>query len=209
MSGTPAYGYTGGGLLFWDRKTKKSTLIEHTDILPEHSTMSLLALPGGKLLGGSTTHPGTGGEKKAERAELYIMDIATKKVEWHHPLFPEVQEYTELCHGPDGLIYGLADRKHFFVLDPTKKKIIHQWSTESEFGAASGQQQGPRYFVLDPQGTVYILFDKCIARIETGTFKITKLAESPVKGIAGGDYYEGRIYFAGGSHLYSYKVPGR
>ncbi|MHC4795950.1 MAG: hypothetical protein ACYTF1_04830, partial [Planctomycetota bacterium] len=209
MSGTPAYGYTGGGLLFWDRKTKKSILIEHTDILPEHSTMSLVALPGGKLLGGSTTHPGTGGEKKATLAELYIMDMATKKVEWHHPPFPEVQEYTDLCHGPNGLVYGLADRQRFFVFDPANRKAIHQMNTEVEFGTASGQQQGPRYFVLDSQGNVYILFAQCIARVEPGTFRLTMLAKSPVKGITGGDYYEGRIYFAGGSHLYSYKVPVR
>jgi len=206
LAGTPAYGYTGGGLLFWDRQAQKSTLIKHTDILPEHSTMSLLALPSGKLLGGSTTHPGTGGEKKATRAELYIMDMATKKVEWHHPLFTEVQEYTDLCLGPDGLVYGLADRQHFFVFDPAKRKVIHEMSTKAEFGT-SGGQQGPRNFVLDSQGTMYILFTECIARVETDTFKITKLAKSPINAVTGGDYYEGRIYFANGSHLYSYKVP--
>jgi len=30
--------------------------------------LSLTALPGGKLLGGTTTNPGTGGEKKAAEA---------------------------------------------------------------------------------------------------------------------------------------------
>jgi len=50
LAGTPGYGYTGGGLLFWDRKLRTRTLLEHTDILPQHSTMSLAALPGGRLL---------------------------------------------------------------------------------------------------------------------------------------------------------------
>ena len=82
---------TGGGLLFWDRATSTSTLVRHTDILPEHSTMSLAALPGGRLLGGTTTAAGTGGAKKAGQAELYIMDMATKRVEWHEAVLPGAQ----------------------------------------------------------------------------------------------------------------------
>jgi hypothetical protein len=33
------------------------------------------------------------------------------------------------------------------------------------------------------------------------------LAESPVPVEYGGDYLNGRIYFASGSHLYSYALP--
>lgn len=79
LGGTPGYGFTGGGLLFWDRQTQAKRLLRHTDILQWHSTMSLVALPDGKLLGGTTTDPGTGGERKAEQAELYLLDLATKK----------------------------------------------------------------------------------------------------------------------------------
>jgi hypothetical protein len=32
------------------------------------------------------------------------------------------------------------------------------------------------------------------------------LAQSPVPIDAGGDYLDGRIYFASGSHLYSYEI---
>ena len=61
----------------------------------------------------------------------------------------------------------------------------------------------------DPAGTTYMLFVKGIARVEPGTFEITMLAESPVPIGPGGDYLEGRIYFASGSHVYSYHVPGQ
>jgi hypothetical protein len=54
-----------------------------------------------------------------------------------------------------------------------------------------------------------MLFGKGICRVEPGTFEIKLLAQSPVPVGVGGDYYKGRIYFANGSHLYSYKVPGR
>jgi hypothetical protein len=39
--------------------------------------------PDGKLLGGATTSPRTGGERKAKQAELYVMNLATKRLEWH------------------------------------------------------------------------------------------------------------------------------
>jgi hypothetical protein len=206
LAGTPGYGYTGGGLLFWDRETRTRTLVKHTDILPEHSTVSLVALPGGKLLGGSTTSPGTGGERKATQAELYIMDMTTKRVEWHEPVFSGVQEYTDMCPGPRGLVYGVADQRRFFVLDPAQRKVVHEEDTSATLGPTTSQQ-GPRVFVLAPNDGVYMLFVKGIATVDPETFAITLLAQSPVPIVPGGDYLDGRIYFGSGSHVYSWKVP--
>lgn len=206
LAGTPGYGYTGGGLLFWDRETKQRTLLEHTAILPEHSTMSMVALGGGKLLGGTTTSPGTGGEKKAEEAELYVMDMATKKVDWHAAVFPGVQGYTDLCNGPQGLVYGIADQRRFFVFDPLKKQVVHEEDASATYGPTTSQQ-GPRVFVTAPDKTIYILFVKGIARIDPKTYEITMLAESPIPIGPGGDILNGSIYFGSGSHVYSYRVP--
>ncbi len=205
LAGTPGYGYTGGGVLFWDRKTRQRVLLEHTDILPEQSTMSLAALPNGKLLGGTTTAPGTGGEKKAKEAELYLMDMATKKLDWHQAVFPGVQNYTDLCVGADGLVFGFADQKLFFAFDPAQRKIVHQEDMEATLGRTAFQQ-GPRVFVTGPDGTIYILFVKGIARLDQTTRQITMVAESPVKVALGGDYLDGSIYFGSGSHIYSYKL---
>ena len=206
LAGTPGYGYTGGGLLFWDRGTSTQVLIEHTDILPEQSTMSLVALSDGKLLGGTTTSAGTGGEKKAKEAELYVMDMAGKRLEWHEVVFPGVQSYTDMCLAPGGLVYGVADRVRFFVFDPAKRKVVHEENTAAKLGGTNSQQ-GPRVFVLGPDGTIYMLFVKGIARVDPATFEITMLAESPVPIGPGGDVLDGRIYFGSGSHVYSYGVP--
>ena len=205
LAGTPDYGYTGGGLLFWDRETGERVLLEHTDILLEHSTVSLVPLPDGKLLAGSTTSPGTGGEQKATEAELYIIDMATKQLDWHEVVFPGVQEYTDLCLGPDGLVYGIADKRRFFVFDPAQRSVVHEEDLEPKFGT-SCYQQGPRVFVLGPDGALYMLLVKGIARVEPGTFAITMLAESPVPVGPGGDFLDGRIYFGSGSHVYSYEI---
>ena len=205
LAGTPGYGYTGGGLLFWDRQTRARTLLEHTDILPEHSTMTLAALPGGKLLGGTTTAAGTGGEKKATEAELYLMDMATKKLDWHAVVFPGVQSYIDLCPGPKDLVFGFADYGRFFVFDPAARKVVHEENTSAAFGPTTSNQ-GPRVFVTDGKGRFFILFVRGIAELNPDTFRITLLAKSPVSISGGGDYLDGRIYFASGSHIYSFKT---
>jgi len=216
MGGTPAYGYTGGGLLFWDRETETRLLLEHTDLLVDHCTMSLAALPGGNLLVGSGTRAGTGGEVRAKEAELYVLDMATKKIAWRAAPIPGAQEYSEMRMGPDGLVYGLADfrvyepslmdeEKLFFVFDPVRRQIVYREETAPVFGSIH-LQQGQRKIVMSPDGRVFLLFRKGIACADPGTHQLAWVAESPVSINAGGDWLDGRIYFAAGSHLYSFQV---
>ena len=184
MGGTPEYGYTGGGLLFWDRITKKTALLQDSAILVDQSTISLVPLKEDKILGGTTTAPGTGGEKKAKEAELYIIDKNSKKVEWHKPVFPGVQEYSDLCLAPGGMVYGITDKKKFFVFDPVKKQVIHEQPSDVDFGRTTGEQS-PRIFVKGKNGEIYILFNSSIAKVEPNSFKLIKVADSPVPISAG------------------------
>ncbi len=136
LAGTPGYGYTGGGLLFWDRAARQATLVKHTELLPEQSTMSLAPLPGGLLAGGTTTAAGTGGERKAREAELYLLDLATKRILWHEGVFPGAQNYDDLCTTPAGLVLGFVDRRTFFAFDPRERKVVHRADTGAEITEA-------------------------------------------------------------------------
>ncbi len=206
MAGTPGYGLTGGGLLFWDTETEEETLLTHEDILEWQSTRTLVPLPDGKLLAGTTVGAGTGGEAKAEVAELYIMDMETKDVEWHDVAIDGARTYYDMVMVPDGKAFGILDGSIFFVFEPEAREIVHQENVEEQFGrTASGQ--GPRVFVTDDEGRYFILFQKGIAELDPETYEITMLAESPVAISPGGDYLDGRIYFGHGSHLYSWQVP--
>jgi hypothetical protein len=206
LAGTPGYGLTGGGLLFWDRPTAMRILLTHEKLIPQQSTMSLVALPDGKLLGGTTISPGTGGQCKAKQAELYLLDLATKRILWHEAAIPGIGNYFDLYLGPDGLVWGFADSTQFFVFDPATKKIVHRELTDKSWGPAS-YGQGPRIFVHGPKGKVYVLFQHAIARIEPKGWKFTLLAKSPERIGTGGDYLDGRVYFATTSHLCSFKLP--
>ena len=121
-------------------------------------------------------------------------------------MFPGVQGYTDLCLGPDKLVWGFADRTVFFVFDPASRKVVHQQSIAGELGGTVSHQ-GPRVFVRGPNEEVYVLFTRAIARIEPPDWRIKLLAKSPVALGAGGDYLDGRLWFASGSHLYSYSLP--
>ena len=216
MGGIPGYGYTGGGLLFHERRTGENTLVKHEAILPWHSTMSLAELPDGRLLGGTTTRAGTGGEQKAVEAELYIMDMAGRKIAWHRAVFPGAQEYSQLSPGPRGLVYGLAsflvfepqrmwEPKRFFVFDPETGEVAHQSDPCDEFGPFC-YQQGQRKIVQAPDGRTFLLFKRCVAEIDPVSFKLTKAAEVTTDIFSGGDMLGDRIYFSNGSHLCSCRI---
>ena len=211
LGGTPGYGYTGGGLLIWDRQAEEGTLLEHTDMVPEQAPMSLVEFGAGAVLVGSTVAPGTGGEQKATLAELFIVDVAARAVTWRAPLLKDVQAYTDLWAGPDGLVFGFADGNRFFVFDPQARRIVQEQDVIPRLGRTNGQQ-GPRVFVRGPGGEVFALMERGIAKIlDDGVeaqprFRVELAAESPVPVGPGGDLLDGRIYFASGSHVYSWSV---
>jgi hypothetical protein len=91
------------------------------------------------------------------------------------------------------------------VFDAAKRSIVYDRDISTDLGLSTGEQ-GPRIFVRDPEGAVYVLFVKGIVRVDPATYALTMLAESPVSVDAGGDFLDGRIYFSSGSHLCSYKV---
>jgi len=206
LAGTPAYGWTGGGLLIWDRGTETGTLLKHTDLLPEHSTMSMVALPDGNLLCGSTTDPGTGGERKADVAELFLFDLATKQITWHAPVLANAPAYSDLCLGANGIVYGIADAHRFFAFDPATRAVLHEEDTTEPYGPI-GYQQGHRKLVPAPDGTIYALFTKMIARVDPATHRLAPVTEPPVPPHFGGDILDGRLYFASASHVYSWGLP--
>lgn len=212
LGGTPGYGYTGGGLLIWDWQRQAGTLLEHMDMVPEQAPMSLLELTDGTVLVGSTVAPGTGGEQKATLAELFLVDVAARAVTWRAALLDDVQAYTDLCAGPDGLVFGFADGNRFFVFDPSARRIVQEQDVSQRLGPTNNQQ-GPRVFVCGPAGEAFALFERGIVQIlDDGgdarpRFRVELVAESPVPIGPGGDLLDGRIYFGSGSHVYSWSVP--
>lgn len=205
MGGTPQYGYTGGGLLIYDILTNKHVLLTDEDIEKDQSTMSLTNIAKGKVLGGTTVAPGTGGERKANLSLLYIIDPISKKIEWKESVIPDVQTYTDLITRKDGKVYGFANGKIFFLFDPVTKKVVYQKDISAEFGRAVAEQS-PRVFIKGNGEDLYVLFEHSIGKIDHKTNEIKLLAKTPQPVRAGGSYLDNKIYFVSGSHLFSYQL---
>ncbi len=206
MTGTPNYGLTGGGLLLYDVERREADLIPHDRLVPDHSTMSLAALPDGLILGGTTISAGSGGQIKAERAELYILDTRRRQVIWHEAPFPDTRVILDLLAIEDGPVLGMTGGGKFFVFDPAGRRVVHEQETAEEFGPPVAEQ-GPRTFVSDDNGNVYILFSDHIVAVRHDPLRLEKIATTPTPISAGGTWLNGRLYFASRSRLHSFALP--
>lgn len=205
ISGTPDYGHTGGGLLFWNIKERKGSLLKDSAVMTNHATMSIAQLDENTILGGTTVAAGTGGEIKATKAVLYMMDVHSKKMLWQDSLISTAKSYNDLCRSDAGIVYGFVNSNIFFAFDPLQKKMLVTKGISAEFDRTTGEQS-QRIFVKDSSGNIYILFNKKIGRINQQTHSIELIVNSPVAISAGGDYLDGRIYFISESRLCSYKI---
>jgi|LSQX01.1.fsa_nt_gb hypothetical protein len=205
MGGVPTYGVTGGGMFIYDLESESSELIMPEDLLADHSLQSLVALPDGNLVGGTTVFGGTGSQRIATEAELLIYDFADRKLLWHEVIVPSASSIRDLIVGPDGLVYGTASDLTFFVFDATTRTVVHSEKLPQEWGMSAGHQ-GPRSLSLGPDGNIYGLFRHAVVRIEPGTFECTRLAQSPVTIGAGAPIVDGRIYFTSGPNIWSYDL---
>ncbi len=204
MGGTPAYGYTGGGLLFWNKETNQTTVLNDSALVLDQSAHKFAVLPDNELLVGTTVAAGTGGERKAALAELYIIDIATKKIKWRAPVLPGVTQYSDLLVRPDGLVYGMANRRTLFIFDPKTRKVVEQKELSQDLGSAVGGHSN-RVFISGPNGEIYLLFNKAILKVKSG-LEVDLVTRIPHNVSVGGDYLDGRIYFIIGSRLISYDL---
>jgi hypothetical protein len=139
---------------------------------------------------------------------MVIVDLEEGAVTWRGVVLDEVDSYTDLCRGPDGLVLGFADSARLFAFDPASRQVVQELDVEAQLGRTCGQQ-GPRVFVTGPAGERFVLLRRGVAEIvDKGAcpdrFGIRLRAESPVPIGPGGDHLGGRIYFGSGSHVYSW-----
>ena len=206
LAGTPEYGTTGGGMMFWNRSTGQKSRIDHWHLVPNHSVQAMIELSNGMLLGGTTVAPGTGGVTKAGNSgELFLMDANTHEVRWRGAPVPGAKTITDLVVGTDGLVYGLADSVDLFVFNPNNRQVVSVNRFSKDLGP-SVYAQGTRAFVKGADGSIYVLLYNGIGKVDTKAHTVTRVVSSPVRITVGGAAANGRIYFGSNNHLYSWKA---
>lgn len=219
MAGTPGYGYTGGGMLFW-RQGSKTHLLRDRNLVPQQSTQTMLPLADGKVLAGTTSAPGTGGQPGDSQgaAQLYLIDPSAsaddkaKLMPWSGTPVPGASVITDLVQVGNDVVYGIADSRYLFALNIRTRKLL---GTPFDFGQTLGYSvysQGTRAFVTGTAAQagevapVFVLLGDGIARLDTTNHTLQRVAQSPVPITAGGAWADGRVYFASNHQLYSWRA---
>ena len=206
LAGTPEYGTTGGGMMFWNRSSGQKSRIDHWHLVPNHSVQAMVELSNGMLLGGTTVAPGTGGVTKAGNSgELFLMDANSHEVRWRGAPVPGAKTITDLVVGTDGLVYGLADSVDLFVFNPNNRQVVSVNRFSKDLGP-SVYAQGTRAFVKGADGSIYVLLYNGIGKVDTKAHTVTRVVSSPVRITVGGAAADGWIYFGSNNHLYSWKA---
>lgn len=206
LAGTPEYGTTGGGMMFWNRSSGQKSRIDHWHLVPNHSVQAMVELSNGMLLGGTTVAPGTGGVTKAtDSSELFLMDANTHEVRWRGAPVPGAKTITDLMVGADGLVYGLADSVDLFVFNPNNRQVVSVNRFSKDLGP-SVYAQGTRAFVKGTDGSIYVLLYNGIGKVDAKAHTVSRVVSSPVRITVGGAAANGRIYFGSNNHLYSWKA---
>lgn len=199
MAGFAGYGITGGGLGLYDMQAKKATLLTHKELIPNESTISMRALPGGDIIGGTSIEAPGGGHTRAVQATLYVLDWQTKRVIFKTNPLPGIREIISLEIGPDGLVYGLGSGSNLFVFDPKKGKVVHQGDL-SQYGGV------PRQALLLANGKLYAAMTKALISIDIKTYQVTKIVDMPPGVTVAAVYSNGQLYFSCDGHLWSYDL---
>lgn len=200
IAGLPGYGRVGGGMDIYNLETGETLKLTHEDLVEYHSTIPMQALPNGDLIAGTTVSGTHGGKAVEKDAVIYVLDWQTKQVKWKTVPMPGMSAIGRMKMGPDGKLYCMGSDSVFFVFDPETREVVHQQSLE-EYGGVpvNGMERGT-------DDSIYIVFSKAIVKITPGTYEVEKLADAPGGISAGIGITGGRIYFAIGSHLWSYKL---
>lgn len=200
ISGNPGYGYVGGGIGIYNIETGEISLLKHTDLIPGHCVMSMVALDDGDIFCGSSIAGGHGATGEATEAVLFLLDWDTKKISFTTAPVEGAHEIGLMRLGHDGKLYGIADTT-LFVFDPATREVIHTQPL-AEYGS-----RAVNGLTVADDGNLYAVFSKAILRISPGNFEVTKIADTPRGENAGIAIIDNRLYFAVNSHLWSIELP--
>ena len=205
MAGFAGYGLCGGGIGIFNLETGEEQLLKaEADLLPGHSCITLKALPNGDLVGGTSVAAPGGGHPVAKEGELFILDWTGRKVSHHVVPVPGDGNIVSIEVASDGLVYGLSGNSTLFVFDPVRRAVVHS-ERVSQYGGV------PRHALhAGPDGYVYALMGNAVVRVKLGTFEHEKLTDvlAGARISAGGALHKGVLYYASGTHFWSYDVPG-
>ena len=163
------------------------------------------ALGGAKLAYATFPVRGVKGEPKPDSARLFLIDAATRKVEWFIEPFPKMDTCGMVVEGKPGELLLAANRRPGGEPGSTLYRVDLKTRAVTQKAEFSGVLATPREyfghidFMKGPDGQVYTLYDDLLVRIDPETLAITAISKV---GGPGHITFVGRdAYMAGQSHF--------
>ncbi|MBR4673271.1 MAG: hypothetical protein IKP00_02305 [Victivallales bacterium] len=197
MGGTPSYGLTGGGIAIVDLESNAMTVIGHKQLAENEAPSAVTITKGNLVVIGTTTAPGTGGERLATTTSLMIYDIVAKKLLWKELFSANAEPVNGLYALPFGKVIGLAGSSRLFLFDVSMRKVEKSVSI-GEYGGIVGAQ-GPRVFMNDGD-RVYVLQHLGLGLLDTENCAVKEFYYLPGPISTGGGIHNGVFYYASGTH---------
>lgn len=199
--GFPGYGAVGGGLGIVDLESEQVRMLEHDQVIPAQSTVSLTTLSNGRIIGGSSIETPGGGEPAASEAVLYELDLASLTVEKQWVPISGAREISLLAASNDDLIYGLTSESVFFIFQLSKEQVIFQqelssWGTVVRQGLIQTTYQG--------SPIILGLLSRVLFTVTPGTLEPVQIAVLPKEATCGIAHVKGGVYYGSGSELWRY-----
>lgn len=201
--GFPGYGAVGGGLGIVHVPSGTVTVYPHDQIVPFQSTLGLVCLSTGDVIGGTSIETPGGAEPAAREAVLYRLSWQERKVVRRWTILPEAREISLLACDSRDLIHGLTSDSLYFVYDPREERLLQRidlssWGGVVRQGLITARQGG--------QTVIFGLLSGLLFRVDPGTCEPVRLADTPKKATSGLAYINGKLYFGCGSELWRYSI---
>ena len=163
------------------------------------------ALGGTKIAYATFPVRGVKGEPKPESARLFVIDVASRKVDWFIEPFPKMDSCGMVVEGKPGELLLATNRRPDGQAGSTLYKVDMKTRAVTRKVEFPGVLATPREyfghidFTKGPDGQVYTLYGDLLVRIDPETMAVTALSEV---GHAGHIAFVGRdVYMAGLSHF--------
>jgi hypothetical protein len=163
------------------------------------------ALGGTKIAYATFSVKGTSGEPKPASARLFLIDAATRKVDWFIEPFANVDRAGMVVEGRPGELILATNRRPRGEAGSTLHKVDMKTQTVTQKVEFPGILANPREyfehidFMKGPDGLIYTLYDDLLVRIDPQTLAVTSLSKV---GPPGHIAFVGRdVYMAGMSHF--------
>jgi len=172
-----------GSTLSWrNLATKESGFLREPFELFDVCGMAT-ALGGTKIAYATFPVRGVKGEPKPDSARLFVIDVATRKVDWLVEPFPKMDSCGMVVEGKPGELLLAANRRPDGGNGSTLYKADLKSRTLTQKVEFAGVLANPREyfghidFIKGPDGQVYTLYDDLLVRIDPETLAVTALSQ--------------------------------